>query len=330
MKKLFVALLLWCSMALPAFAVSNDGRIPIVLIHSHIQAGIGVGFGCTESDNAIKSFEIILEIIHARGWTIVPLRWVAEWVADERAGSTMPDKVIAIRFDDGPNTDARDSYTSPCGFLPSAYTLLRQFKEKYKSELPPYSPHATAFVIGSPTARKIIAECAGVGLDDDWWREVQDSGLMEIGNHSADHDHPCINQPVWDSDLLTWLRIGSVVDESWNRPDGDFTRINSLNTAFAEIQLSARYIASKTGRWPTLVAYPYGEVSEYLKEYLRSPASGVYAAFCTTGEAATQKSDRYCLPALSFYVGWRTEEEFIEIVLGEKLPIKHHTLPPRR
>lgn len=317
--KLLIAVLL-CCMTLPARAVSIDGRVPILTYHTWMHSG------CDYASNAIKALQSDLETLDARGWTVVPLTWVAEWVAGDRDGSTLPHKAVAITFDDGSDHDLFDS--DVCGFLPGGLTVLQQFKQDHP-HLPGYSPQVTTFVIASPLARLHIGN-----LRDDWWWSCQNAsnGICMVGNHSADHDTPSVWVKAWDPDLQTDVRIASIVDGSWNRPTGDFTRIDSESTSHQEVYGAALFISRKTGVWPELFAYPFGQASDYLRlEYFPNNAEHqTYAAFCRGGKAATRKSNRYCIPRFVYAENWSTPEEFLSILAEpEKTPARRPVQSPK-
>ena len=301
--KFFVTALLLCGMVAPALAVSNGGKVPILTYHTWMHTG------CDYASNAIKALQADLETLDARGWTVVPLAWVAEWVAGDRDGHTLPHKSVAITFDDGSDHDVLDS--SECGFLPGGLNVLQAFRDAHPG-LPAYSPHVTMFVVASPLARQHIG-----GLRDDWWWHCQNAsnGLCAVGNHSADHDAPGIWVRAWDPDLQVDLRIASVIDGSWDRKTGDFTRINSPGTAHAEVFKAAQFIAGKTGVWPSLFAYPYGQASDYLRQdyFPNHPEHGTYAAFCRDGRAAVRGGDRYCIPRFIYGEHWKTPEGFLRM-----------------
>src|SRR5206468_2879829 len=156
--------------------------------------------------NAIAALKADLDMLEAAGWKVIPAYWAAQWVIGDRDGSTLPDKVVAITLDDGANQTFIDNYNTPCriegfpaGSLPSAYAVLSAFKQAHPN-LPFGSPHASALVIASPVARSFFWEPQG--WDDSWWwaAQNQSNNLMEVYNHSIDHDHQDINQQAYDPD----------------------------------------------------------------------------------------------------------------------------------
>ncbi len=311
MKLSVMAFALAC-VTMTAHAVPLGGKIPILTYHTWLHAG------CDYGNNAIKALASDLATLHARGWIVVPLSWVAEWVVGDRDGDTLPPKAVAITFDDGSDHDVFDS--NECGFLPGGLSVVQDFKKAHP-DLPVYSPQVTMFVIASPLARLHIGN-----LRDDWWWQCQNNstGTCAIGNHSADHDTPSVWVRAWDPDLMTDVRIGSIIDGSWNRPVGDFLRIDSESTAHAEVYSAALFISEKTGVWPALFAYPFGHANRYLThEYFPHHIEhGTYAAFCKNGRAATRHSDRYCIPRFVYGEHWRTADDFLKVLHPSRMVLK--------
>ena len=297
--------------AIPAHALSNSGRIPVLLYHTWLQSG------CDYSSNAIIAMQTDLETLHSRGWTVIPAYWAAQWVIGDRDGSTVPEKVVAITFDDGPDQDWYDS--TACGYLPSGYTVLANFKAAHPS-LPSYSPHASTFVISSPVARGMIG-----GQKSDWWWSAQNASnnLMEVYNHSVDHDHSNITSQQWDPFMFTYMAVGGYEDGNWAGTN-NFMRINTYQESDIEVRKSGDYISGIIGVYPDLFAYPFGHASAYLKgTYFPNYASEhkTYAAFCLTDNAALRGGDRFCIPRFTYGDGtanvWTTSNQFIVNVLGE-------------
>ncbi len=144
-------------------------------------------------------------------------------------------------------------------------------------------------------------------MNDNWWYAAQHSGLMEIYNHSLDHDHNSISGPVSDSDAHfvstapfaagVFVAAGGYSSGIWNG-QGNFQSINNFNAANAEIVLSGQYIASKIGVHPDLFAYPYGRHPEYLVNTFFPTYPNlhqIYAAFGTDAVYVTRSSNRYLM-----------------------------------
>ena len=305
----------------PAHAsLAPDAKVPILLYHSW-----SVDDPCTYGHNNLLALEQDLEVLHQEGFTVVPVYWLVQWALGWRDGSTLPAKPIGLTFDDGHDSDflERAPNDHVCAPLKSAYTILQEFREKYKDELPEYSPHAATFVIASRAVRKLLD---GNHLNDNWWAGAHHSGLMEVYNHGMDHDHSVIEEPLWDEEMEVWLPAAGHSDGDWSgrmRPD----RINTLEANRIHIADAARYIADKIGAWPDLFAHPMGRVSDYTRRVyfpLYFHEHGTVAAFCTEvagrgpqpANYLTRGADRWCLPRLTHGYSWRTQEEFLEILRG--------------
>ncbi|ABA57966.1 Polysaccharide deacetylase [Nitrosococcus oceani ATCC 19707] len=277
-----------------AFALNNSAKVPILLYHSWVRSG------CTQATNQSIGLEADLELLYQQGYTVVPVYWLAKWAVGDLDGSYLPDKVVGITFDDGENGDWYDTFSNGC-YTKSFYNVLKDFKNLHPN-LPWYSPHAASFVIASPVARDIISPGT---MTDEWWNAAQQSGLMEIYNHSTDHDHNAIQGPILEPNTHfskgqrtgVFLAVGGYKNGNWNGA-ADFSRTSTYETADAEVRGAANYISSKIGVWPDLFAYPYGGYTSYLV-YTYFPnfwsEHQTYAAFSTDPLYVTRSSNRFAL-----------------------------------
>ena len=136
-------------------------------------------------------------------------------------------------------------------------------------------------------------------MSDDWWREAAVSPLLSIGNHSWDHNHP-------DLDPADPSR-------------GDFSSVNSRDQCRQQVIRSAEFIMEKTGTWPAMFAYPFGESSAYIREEFFPRYCEQHrcrAAFGTDPGHVTQQSNRWNLPRYVCGRDWRSSEELLELLVG--------------
>ncbi len=259
-----------------------------------------------------------LETLHQRGYVVVPVYWIAEWVAGLRDGSTLPNKVVGITFDDGANLDWIDG-NGPYDICKWSFrSVLQEFKSRHP-ELPWYSPHAASFVLASPEARRLIG---GGTMTDSWWGAANSSGIMEVYNHGMDHDHDSIRSATRDdtvsAPLTVWLPVGAYGDNQW-LGRANFYRIDSYWESNYEVSKAAAYIKTKIGVWPDLFAYPYGHASPYLRDTY-FPAywneHQTLAAFCLGNTYLTKSSHRFCLPRFSYGSAWTTPTGLANLLDG--------------
>jgi len=200
---------------------------------------------------------------------------------------------IAITFDDGTRIDAESIEHPRFGRLPSALSILEEFRPRFPGW------HASSFVIASPEARAQLA--AGLAADygpdlmhDRWWPDVSRGGLLQLENHSWDHNHPLVAQSA----------------QRDNRR-GTFGNIDTEAEADAEIAAASDYIEQACGRRPRYFAYPFGDTTAFLyDDYLprRGPALGLQAAFTTEPRALRSDDSRWRLPRFVSGRDWQDDD----------------------
>jgi peptidoglycan/xylan/chitin deacetylase (PgdA/CDA1 family) len=188
---------------------------------------------------------------------------------------------VAITLDDGTRIDGEPHLHPGLGLLPSMLQVLAQARRR----LPRL--RASSFVIASPAARADIAAALRADYGDDlmherWWPRAQASGLMDIENHSWDHNHP----------LAGATALGT-------RPRGSFLDLANDDEAEAEISAASDHLERATGRRPRYFAYPFGHVSAFLRDdWLprRGAQLGLVAALGTDPRPLRGDDDRWALP----------------------------------
>jgi peptidoglycan/xylan/chitin deacetylase (PgdA/CDA1 family) len=232
-----------------------------------------------------------LRALDADGWRIVPLAAVVDARLND---APLPERAVAITFDDGTDFDFIDLPHPGHGLQRSLFNVMRDFVAERGAACQP-TLSATAFVIASPSARAQMdrACLAGRGwFNDHWWRPAVASGLLAIGNHSWDHHHPSVAEAV--------ARGGA----------GSFRGIATREVADEQIPRARRYIdtlARNDGA--ALFAYPYGERNAWLvDEYLAhgEDVTGARAAFTTEPMHVDDASHRYELPRYVCGAHWRS------------------------
>ena len=303
-------LMFFAFMVLTSEVVMADQKVPILLYHTW-----NVQDSCDYAVNDLLALEEDLQLLHDRGYTIVPLKHIAEWVVGDRLH--IPAKSVGISLDDGHDRDFIDNIpvNHACGNIKSAHTILREFHERN----PEHQPHATTFVIASRVARNMLDQEYS---NDNWWGAANSSPYMSVGNHSIDHEHPVIQEKTYDPFFNRYLPAAGYADGEWlgkMKP----SRITTMHSANIFVADAGWRISTKTGEWPTLFSHPVGEVSDFMKyEYLpQMEHSRTYAAFCTEFDTVedtfvTRDSHRYCIPRFTFGWSWNSQEGLLQI-LGE-------------
>jgi len=241
-----------------------------------------------------------LETLHTAGVRIVPAARVAAWLRDEHC---WPDAAprVALTFDDGSLLDFADVEHPGFGRQRGFVGILDDFRARHGAAAQPQL-HATSFVIASDEARaQMDRNCLyGLGwMGSEWWREAEAGGLLEIGNHSWNHNNPACAER--DDDR------------------GRFDHVADAEACRRQVADAGRAIAAITGRRSRLFAYPYGDPSEYLrKRYLpeRPDEHGLCAAFDTRGRPVKRNDSPWAIPRLVHGADWRSPAQF-ESLLAE-------------
>lgn len=238
-----------------------------------------------------------LRALDRHGWRVRPLLQLVE--AWEQGTLAALGNSVALTFDDGCSLDARDALHPTCGPQRGMHGILRDFRDEHPAAQPDL--HATSFVIASPDARAELDRRDYLSLDwwgDDWWPEVQRSGLGTIESHSWDHNHPSLEQTAMAGERR-------------------FDTLTTRTEAHAEIEQANAYIERVVGHAPRLFAYPWGQVSPYLADdYFPNEiaAHRLRAAFTTEPAPLDQARDRWRLPRFVCGEHWRSAEAFTALL----------------
>lgn len=165
-----------------------------------------------------SQFEEDLQYIQKCGYTTIS---AAELLAYYDEGMPLPERPIMITFDDG-NTS----------FYEYAYPLLQKYNMK-----------AIVSIIGSQTERYSNGEKQNVTYSYMTWdmlREMQESGLVEIGNHTFD-----MHSNRRGERYGIRIQFGETAEEY---REALFHDIGGLSDRMNE----------ELGGWPEVFAYPFG------------------------------------------------------------------------
>lgn len=248
--------------------------------------------------NDLIAFCEDLRTLRALGLSIVPLRAVVDALIT-RNWSDLPERVVSIAFDDGLDFDFVELVHPMHGMQPSMRKIMRQFAGECGVGV-----HATSFVIASPEARASIADREMMGhqwISDSWWPTAIASGLFHIGNHTWDHLSPSASCDPVETDR----RGSSRFIDNWRAAD-------------RQVRAARDYIervAPNPGS--ALLAYPYGDYSDYLvREYLPDASNehGTLAGFTSSRGVITPSSDRWTLPRNMCGRDWRSPDDLVALL----------------
>lgn len=252
--------------------------------------------GSTYATSDFIAFREDLRLLDRLGFQIIPLSWVVEWVLE---GRPIPARAVALTLDDGADSTYLETPAPDAGPRQSFVQALQEFQVEVGRGRQPHL-HVTVFVIASPRARAEINPHI-TDLHDTWWRAAQASPLVDIGNHSWDHNHPDVQ-----------VRCA----ETSPRQHG-FRAIDTYAEAGCAVALAAASIHRIIGQWPTLFAYPYGESSAYLRDvyFPQFPEQHrTWAAFGIGSRPITKGSSRWNLPRYGYRLDWQTPMELQQLL----------------
>ena len=296
--------------ALGAFCrVSCDAVSALILTyHSHHMAGSDY------ASNDHVALHTDLPLVCEAGYDIVSLAELVNRFRAEQSGRAPPNNArrVAITFDDGPEYDAVDHLHPTLGVQRSFLGILQDFARTPAGKKQP-GLCATSFVIASPAARKVMEDATNAvsipgpyylhpgAMNDDWWSPAIDSGLVTIANHSWDHLHPALARTAHS-----------------RQAKADFTQVDNVIDADAQIRDAARYIDEKTGgRASPFFAYPFGHYNRFLVEdYLPNDRSGVgiEAAVTVDGRPLHITDSLWTLPRFSCGYNWTSPAALLALL----------------
>lgn len=269
-------------------------NVPILCYHSQIITSndyVGNGHIALRSD---------LESIASSGFRVVPLQWLIDAYSGYRDWSTL-ERCVSITFDDGSCADFTSIDYPGFGLQPGFLPIMQQAKEQYSDTLKDL--HATSFVIADPTIREQMDTESLFGLDwmnDDWWALANITDLLTIECHGWDHFHNVMN-------TRGKTRMIDIVDQA----TADDTACDW------QVLQACEHIAKKSHLWPSLFAYPFGIVSQFLStDYFPNHQSKhrLKAAFSTAGEYATPTSNIWSIPRFVHGHHWKTSNGFSQLL----------------
>ncbi|MDR1528842.1 MAG: polysaccharide deacetylase family protein [Burkholderiales bacterium] len=242
-----------------------------------------------------------LASVRSLGYRLISLSAIVDSFLTDKLKRYQGERVLGMSFDDGPDYDWHDYEGDDLGFMPSFHTILKAHGEMAFEFNKPFS---TSFVIASPKARQELDKSCIAGRNqwqDLWWRQCVETNIIEIGNHSWDHVHESLSSVALESQIK-----------------GSFFAVNNLENARLQIKQAHEYISRHlSGEYSHLFAYPYGHVSDYLRdEYFPNYQNEHWqrAAFTTESAPITFGANRWALPRFVCGQHWKSSEELVKLI----------------
>ena len=255
------------------FAVLQAGSdkaaqpLPVLMYHHFCPDGEP----CNEMTVTASRLEEDLQWLEDNGYTTVLPRELA-------AGDPLPEKPVLITFDDG----YRSNYEL-------AYPLLQKYRAKAVISLMTYMQDS----------------CAGEFLSWDMCREMEASGLVEIGSHT----YRCHNLDgrggVYERDGFNGIQ---------RRPEESGAEFQSR--VLDDIQKSYDLLTENLGHAPVFFAYPYGLEEPSAEGLIRE----LFSVTVTTRPkmADLAQEDWYSLPRFTISMN-NSLEELLQPPLSTRL-----------
>lgn len=207
------------------FAADSGVRVPVIMYHAVIDDGARLGKYVISPEELEGDFRWLKN----NGYTPVLSEDLIRYAKD---GASLPEKPVLLTFDDG-------YYNNYLYAFPAA----KQYGMKFV--LSPIGKYADLYT-ETPDESPYYAHATWEML-----REMQDSGLVEIGNHTYDLHSS-------DGGRLGTKRLSTESMESYEK------------MLSGDVLLAQEKMKTYLGREPVLFAYPFGAVSEGEPEIIKS------------------------------------------------------------
>ncbi len=254
-----------------AHTAETGVRVPVIMYHAVIDDSARQG------KYVISPEELESDFRWLKGQGYTPIL-SSDLIAFSENGSSLPEKPILLTFDDG----YYNNYLY-------AFPLAQRYGMKFV--LSPIGKYTDLYT-ETPDLSPYYAHCTW-----DMLREMQASGLVELGNHSYDLHSA-------ESGKLGTKRLGA-------------EPMDTYTARLREDILSAQArFETELGYSPVLFTYPFGAVSEGEPELIRD--MGFKVTLSCEEKISTVTSDKNSLTFLGRFLrpGGETSESFFRRVLG--------------
>ncbi len=266
-------------------------QVPILTYHANNINGMDY------QNNDHVALAADLKMIHELGFNIITMDELVSWHSGDASDSVVKHAVV-LTCDDGTDFDYHDLDHPHCGWQRSFFNILKDHQARTGARL-----HMTNFVIVSPEARVTLDQKCLIGKSwwqDSWWSAAQASGLMDIANHSWDHNHGVLENNNHNDDSFRCIADKAACDQQIKQ---------------AQEFLDQHILGDYQSKY---FAYPYGNHSDYLRfEYLPEFGKGLNlkAAFSTEPKHVNRDTAIWGMPRYVCNNDWHNTEQLKDILL---------------
>ena len=259
-----------CGTLFTVLAADNSVQVPVIMYHAVIDDSSRLG------KYVISPAELEGDIrwLKENGYTTVLSEDLIRYVEE---GIPLPEKPVMLTFDDG----YYNNYLY-------AFPLAKQYGVKFV--ISPIGKYTDLYT-QTPDESPYYAHCTWEML-----REMQDSGLVEVGNHTYDLHSS-------DGSRLGTKRLSTESMEEYT----------TLLTG--DILLAQERIEENLGRMPVLFAYPFGAVNEGEPEIIRSMGFSVTLSCEERTSTVTREAESLAYLGRYLRPSGETSEQFFRRVL---------------
>jgi len=191
------------------------------------------GQTAVSTENLIKQFDWLKQ----SGWHVIA---VDDLLAAKAGRKPLPEKAVLLSFDDG--------YAS---FYTKVFPLLQRY----------HYPAMVAVVgrwMGAHSTGQAEAPPRDALLSWDQLKAMSRSGLVEVASHSNDLHHGLLGNPQGNPQPAGVTRIYHPASKTYESDAAYAKRIQQ------ELQAASSSIASRIGKKPRVMVWPYGEANQAL------------------------------------------------------------------
>lgn len=272
-----------------AVSANIGGRVPILMYHHLVPDNVYEEMKYAENGSVVKNsdFEAQMKWLHDNGYNTI---FVSDLVHLLKSDNDLPENTVVITFDDG--------YESNYVY---AYPVLKKYN--LKANIAPVVK-CSEFTKDKPQPEFDDYKLPHMNFVQ--MKEMQDSGVFEIGSHSYDgHGDVNVDLEGNTAPFFVNYKVNTKTEHKETREEY-LLRINK------DIVTSKIILDEKLGQSERFFVYPYGK---YNKDVCKVVETAGFDCALTTKPAYVKKnSDLYMLPRFPINNEVKSLDDFIDIV----------------